>query len=65
MEDKCVKFVIVGQGSKSRLACIARGLTDQSSHWEWQVSWLNPASPPNGEQKLLYKLWAEQLRKRQ
>jgi hypothetical protein len=54
MEDKSIRFVIVGQGSKSGLACIARDLKHLLGHCEWQVIWLNMSLPPTSKQKYLY-----------
>ncbi|KAF5357841.1 hypothetical protein D9756_001247 [Leucocoprinus leucothites] len=61
MEEKTVRFVIVGNGSKSGLACIGKALRDEQFRWNWQVIWLNAALPPTSEQKSLYSELGKQI----
>ncbi|KAF5358387.1 hypothetical protein D9756_001251 [Leucocoprinus leucothites] len=62
MNQQAVRFVIVGNGAKSGLACIAKRRVDMKDvTWTWQVIWLSAALLPASGQKLLYRKWAEQI----
>jgi hypothetical protein len=62
MQDRTIGFVIVGKGSKSGLACIARGARVRypGYNWAWHVLWLNAAFPPTSIQKSWYENWKRQ-----
>ncbi|KAF5357845.1 hypothetical protein D9756_001243 [Leucocoprinus leucothites] len=61
MGEKTVRFVIVGNGSKSGLACIDKGLRDTPAEWRWQVIWLNAALPPTSTQMSRYSEWEKDI----
>lgn len=59
VKDPFICFVIVGQGLKSGLACVAHGLRcELFIRWKWQVLWLNAALPPTEKQRSLFDTWA-------
>ncbi|KAF5360387.1 hypothetical protein D9756_004588 [Leucocoprinus leucothites] len=61
MTNRTVRFVIVGNGSKSGLACIGKGLRAKGFTWAWQAIWLNAALPPTSEQKLRFRKWEKEI----
>ncbi|KAF5357847.1 hypothetical protein D9756_001249 [Leucocoprinus leucothites] len=63
MKKQTVGFVIVGNGSKSSLACIGKKLrgTSHGITWTWQVIWLSAALPPTSKQKWWFRGWEEEI----
>ncbi|KAJ3576868.1 hypothetical protein NP233_g142 [Leucocoprinus birnbaumii] len=64
IENKSARYVIVGVGSKSGLACIGKGLTGYGCSyraWRWSVIWLNAALPPTRGQKYRYREWEQEI----
>ncbi|KAJ3576341.1 hypothetical protein NP233_g488 [Leucocoprinus birnbaumii] len=57
MGNLSVRYVIVGRGEKSALACIGRGLGE----WWLQAIWLNTVTPPTTQQISQYKWWHKRI----